>query len=80
MGEIFGISDLPVSTPMTPFEEIRVPEDPRKRDLEEAIQNAKKIGDKPDYAVLSNVPKRNKSIINWRYGFGKLMKHYSKKI
>lgn len=80
MGEYFGISDLPVSTPMTPFEYISVPEDPRKRELEEAIQNAKKVGEKPDAAILSNTAKKTKSIIGMRFGFGKLMQSFSKKI
>ena len=80
MGEYFGISDLPVSTPMTPFQPIEVPEDPRKLDLEIALRNAKKVGEQPDVAVLPRTAKKTKSIINMRFGFGKLMKHFSKKV
>ena len=80
MGKIFGISDLPVSTPMTPFEQIIVPENPHKKDLEEAIHKAKKIGEQPDRFVLPPTKQKSKSIIDMKFGFGKLMKHFSKKV
>jgi hypothetical protein len=36
MGKIFGISDLPVSTIMTPFESIIVPKNPALGYIEKA--------------------------------------------
>ena len=79
MGKIFGISDLPVSIPTTPFEPIVVPIDPGKRELEEAIRKAKKIGEKPDRVDLPKA-KKTKSIVNMRFGIGRLMKPFSKRV
>lgn len=76
MGKIFGISDLPVSTIMTPFEPVVIPA-PTHAELRKAVNTA----DKPDVFVSKNLPKKNqKSFIDMRNGIGRLMKSFSKKL
>ena len=52
MGKIFGISDLPVSTIMTPFEPIIVHKDPTSENIE-----------KPD-KIVYNIIKHNYTQVN----------------
>ena len=80
MGKIFGISDLPVSTIMSVFEPVEVPKPQESRGLETAMQKAKKVGEQLDTVVLPRTAKKTKSVIGMRFGFGKLMKHFSKRI
>ena len=75
MGKIFGISDLPVSTIMTPFEPIQVPNFKQV----EVVKSGKIFKKETDSFVSKNVIKSN-PIIKMRNGIGKLMKHFSKKI
>ena len=73
MGKIFGISDLPVSTIMTPFEPVYCPVVIQKP-LEKVFNG------KVDNKFL---PKQGNKVSNYvikmRYGIGKLMKHFSGK-
>ena len=75
MGKIFGISDLPVSTITTPFENI-MPR-PQVRKLSQAERRLLKVTPKDSTQKLSNI-KKSKMFIKMRNGFGKLMKHFSK--
>lgn len=76
MGKIFGISDLPVSTIMTPFEPISVPQPP-KNEVKPLYDNSQK----PDVFVSKELPaKKTKSFLNMRNGIGRLMKSFSKKL
>jgi hypothetical protein len=75
MGKIFGISDLPASTPMTPFEPVFVPQPERTV--------VKKPYVKPTMDVFTpeTLPKKKtQSFLSMRNGIGKLMKSFSKKI
>ena len=74
MGKIFGISDLPVSTIMTAFEPIRVPEPVCKT-------VGKKVPSVPrdTFETQKVITKSSNPFIKMRNGFGKLMKHFSKK-
>ncbi len=76
MGKIFGISDLPVSTIMTPFEPI-IDFKPQYKKTKTVL-----VDQKPDVFIpTTKLPKKNsKSFVNMRNGFGKLMKHFSKKL
>ena len=78
MGKIFGIADLPVSTIMTPFEPIQIPEPM----LDELDYVRKKSGAKFENYSDTFVPRTRKIIsnpvISMRNGFGKLMSHFSK--
>ena len=81
MGRIFGISDLPVSTIMTPFEPVVVPEDPALKDIRKAAKIAKEMEITEDRFIPKELTKaRMPKFIDMRNGFGKLMKHFSKKI
>ena len=72
MGKIFGISDLPVSTIMTPFEPIVIK--PR------VVKTFEKVYDgKVDNKFLTqNINPVSNPVIKKRYGIGKLLKHSSK--
>ena len=75
MGRIFGISDLPVSTPMTPFEPVFVPQ-PVQKTVRKPY-----VAPMIDVVDLTTKPaKKNKSFIAMRNGIGKLMSSYSKKL
>lgn len=81
MGKIFGISDLPVSTIMTPLEGIRVPE-PVVKQVQAPMKKTKAATytrAQSDKFISNNVTKKSNPIIKLRNGFGKLMKHFSKK-
>jgi hypothetical protein len=81
MGKIFGISDLPVSTIMTPFEPIIVPKDPTLRNIEKADKIAKKLELTEDKFIPKEFTRaRSPKFLDMRNGIGKLMKHFSKKI
>ena len=78
MGKIFGISDLPASTIMTPFEPIVIA--PKQTSSgRNIIKKSKKNGIVEDKFISQNVIKSN-PVIKMRNGFGKLMKHFSKSI
>ena len=80
MGKIFGISDLPVSTIMTPFEPINVPQDPAIKEIEFAAQKAKKLEITQDRFIPKEFTRaRIPKFLDMRNGIGKLMKHFSKK-
>ncbi len=77
MGKIFGISDLPVSTIESTLRGT-VYEPPKTYVVKPLIkQNAQNISTK-----ISNANNKNISnyFIKMRNGFGKLMKHFSKKV
>ena len=81
MGKIFGIADLPVSTIMTPFEPIVIPPDPTLEMIRTAEQTAKKYAITEDKFVPKELTRaRSPKFLDMRNGFGKLMKHFSKKI
>ena len=81
MGKIFGISDLPVSTIMTPFEPIVIPPDPALKDIETATRFADKMKITEDKFCPKELTKaRTPKFLDMRNGFGKLMKHFSGKI
>jgi len=81
MGKIFGISDLPVSTIITPFEPIIVPQDPAIKQIKEAEQFVKKNSITQDRFIQKALTRaRIPKFIDMRNGIGKLMKHFSKKI
>ena len=81
MGKIFGISDLPVSTPMTPFEPIVVPKNPNLEAIEKATEIANKYAITEDrFIPKASTKARIPKFIDMRNGFGKLMKHFSKKL
>ena len=81
MGHIFGIADLPVSTIMTPFEPITVPEDPALKDIKKAAKIAKKMAITEDKFIPKELTRaRTPKFLDLRNGFGKLMKHFSKKM
>ena len=73
MGRIFGISDLPVSTIMSPFEPIII-ENPQ------TARTVTKVFDgRVDNKFLLNRRKYvSNPVLRMKYGFGKLMKHFSK--
>lgn len=68
MGKIFGISDLPVSTIMSPFEEIKVP-----KPKETVVYKTKHINQ--DAFVSKTKKVVSNPFIKMRNGFGKLMRH-----
>lgn len=73
MGKIFGISDLPVSTIMTPFEPIII-EAPKVGKVVERV-----IDGKVDNKFIAKQKKFiSNPILRMRYGIGRLMKHFSK--
>jgi len=76
MGKIFGISDLPVSTIMTPFEPIVEFKNPYK---ETKSKTTSKIEQSKDVFLPENTGIRSNPIISMRNGFGKLMKHFQRK-
>ena len=81
MGKIFGISDLPVSTIMTPFEPLIEFKNPDEPNYQTALKtHSKKFKNQTDcFVSKTSVPKSN-AFIKMRNGFGKLMKHFSGKI
>lgn len=81
MGKIFGISDLPVSTIMTPFEPMIDFTYPKETDYQTALRNqSKKFENQTDkFVSKTSIPKSN-SFIKMRNGIGKLMRHFSGKI
>lgn len=80
MGKIFGISDLPVSTIMTPFEPIVVPKDPILEDVERAAKFVQKMEITQDRFIPKELTRaRVPKFLDMKNGFGKLMKHFSKK-
>ena len=79
MGKIFGISDLPISTIMSPFEPIIEFKPPFEDELDYARNSAKNF-QQPDVFVSKTPKVKSNPIIKMRNGFGKLMKHFSGKI
>ena len=80
MGKIFGIADLPVSTIMTPFEPIVIPPDPTLKSFETATKIAKEMQIPEDRFCPKELTKaKTPKFLSMRNGFGKLMKHFSKK-
>ena len=80
MGKIFGISDLPVSTIMTPFEPITIQPNPSSKEIELAEKIAQKLALTEDRFIPKELSKaRIPKFLDMRNGFGKLMKHFSKK-
>ncbi len=80
MGKIFGISDLPVSTIMTPFEPIVIPPDPALKEIEYAERVANKMQLREDRFVPKEFTRALRpKFLDMRNGFGKLMQHFSKK-
>lgn len=81
MGKIFGIADLPISTIMTPFEPIVVPQDPALAEIEYAAKLAEKYRLSQDKYTPKEITKaKTPKILDMRNGFGKLMSHFFKKI
>ena len=79
MGKIFGIADLPVSTIMTPFEPIVVPQDPLLKEIEFAEKIAKRYELTEDRFIPKELTKaRIPKFLDMRNGFGTLMKHFLK--
>ena len=72
MGKIFGISDLPVSTIMTPFEHLTIEAPVGSRVFEKTVEG------KVDNKFLNLRKKTSNPILRMRYGIGRLMKHFSK--
>lgn len=81
MGKIFGIADLPVSTIITPFEPIVIPPDPALKEIELATKIAKKYEITEDRFTPKGLTRaKSPRFLDMKNGFGKLMKHFSKKI
>jgi hypothetical protein len=81
MGKIFGIADLPVSTIMTPFEPIVEFQKPFEDDFDYATKTyERKFEQKADTFVSRKPRTQSNPFVKMRNGFGKLMKHFSKKI
>ena len=81
MGHIFGIADLPVSTIMTPFEPIVIPQDSILNDIRNAEKIARKMAITEDKFIPKELTRaRTPKFLDLRNGFGKLMKHFSGKI
>lgn len=81
MGKIFGIADLPVSTIMTPFEPMMDFAYPKETDYQTALRNqSKKFEDRTDKFISKTSTTKPNSFIKMRNGFGKLMKHFSRKL
>ena len=81
MGKIFGISDLPASTIMTPFEPIIISPDSTTRNVELATKIAEKYKITEDKFIPKELTRaKSPRFLDMRNGFGKLMKHFSKKI
>ena len=74
MGKIFGISDLPVSTIMTPFEPIVEFKNPNA-----GTKKTSKIEPSKDVFLPENVRVESNPFIRMGNGFGKLMKHFQRK-
>ena len=80
MGKSFGIADLPVSTIMTPFEPIVISPDPSLQAIKTAEQAAKKLAITEDKFIPKELTRaKSPKFLDMRNGFGKLMKHFSKK-
>ncbi len=77
MGKIFGISDLPVSTIMTPFEPVIVFKNPYEKESIAKLYSKRNL--KQDTFVSKNAKIHSNPFVRMRNGFGKLMKHFSKK-
>ena len=81
MGKIFGIADLPVSTIMTPFEPIVEFQKPFEDEFNYAAKTYSRNFEQKADTFVSKKPKvKSNPVIAMRNGFGKLMKHFSKKI
>ena len=81
MGKIFGIADLPVSTIMTPFAPQMDFRPPYQDELDYAIKNqTKKHENQADKFISKEAKPKSNPFLSMRNGFGKLMKHFSKKI
>ena len=81
MGKIFGISDLPVSTIMTPFEPITIQPNSNSREVKQATKIAQKLALTEDRFIPKELTKaRIPKFLDMRNGFGKLMSHFSKKL
>ena len=81
MGKIFGISDLPVSTIMTPFEPIVKFENPTEIDYQTALKSqTKKFENQADTFISKTSKSKSNPFIKMRNGVGRLMKHFSGKI
>lgn len=81
MGKIFGISDLPVSTIMTPFEPISIPQSLMSKEANIAAKTAKELEITQDRFMPKALTKaRSPKFLDMRNGIGKLMKHFSKKV
>ena len=76
MGKIFGISDLPVSTIMTPFNPIIL--QPKVQEIKNTEKLAKKQCIMQDKFISQKFTKVRK-FTDMKNGFGKLMSHFSKK-
>lgn len=80
MGKIFGIADLPVSTILTPFEQIEVPQPPvRELSGSYRVKDNGLLGPSKDVVVSKNLKAKSNPVISMRNGIGKLMSHFSKK-
>lgn len=82
MGKIFGISDLPVSTIMTPFEMTEVPK-PKYNRIVNGIPEHNAGRDfisTVDSFVSQSASAKSNPFVKMRNGIGKLMKHFSKKL
>lgn len=77
MGKIFGIANLPVSTIMTPFEPVVEFKNPNQN-LKKV--RTSKIESSAELFLPEPKPVTVTSFVRMRKGFGKLMKHFSKKI
>lgn len=77
MGKIFGISDLPASTIMTPFEPYIFKGPAEVESLQKQSKNFKNKTDA--FVSKTSKPKLN-PFIKMRNGFGRLMKSFSGKI
>lgn len=81
MGKIFGISDLPVSTIMTPFEPVVEFKNPNEIDYKTALKSqSKKFENQKDAFISKESKPKSNPFVKMRNGIGKLMKHISGKI
>ena len=78
MGKIFGIADLPVSTIMTPFEPL-IDFKPPFHDETDFVRENMFNKQQPDTFVSKTRTIKSNPVTKMRNGFGKLMKHFSKK-
>lgn len=79
MGKIFGISDLPVSTIMTPFEPLEVPKPEYNKVLGERFYE-KGTDDVADRFISKNKNIKSNPFVRMRNGIGKLMKSFSRSV